>query len=864
MTRKFAFLLAMVLCSTGVVLTPDRASAQTNLTRAVVQALRNTVKLLPNNRQARPARVRDQLYPKDALSTDRGSRADLRFNDGSLARIGERTLFRFTPKTRRFQLNNGTVLLLIPPGKGRTQINTPNAAAGIRGSALFVRYIPETDTTLIGALTNSQIEVFNEDETQTQPLAAGQLAVVVKDRIERLYEFDLRTFYETSPMVEGLDLSGKQSSRSTDEAIAQVQAETIEAVRSQQQIIGGAKLDFDKVASVPRTISNGFSEPVPITSNSQRVENLDDRVNSVPTSASEEKRPELPPNKPPEDREEDGGSKRPDLTGTPNPVAPVGSGIRKVSASPNLLPGSKNEDEQETSPGSGIGEERPKDEVPGSEGSGSQDQPSPGQGEGERDRPTPRPPQSGNSGSGENRDRPTSESPKVDDAGLGEGDRKAPTKVEAERPRESLDVARSSGNNTQPKVPEAARPVLSTTPVRSETAVRSPDVAAPVASFSAPTITGNTDPNPTAIAPIAIIDPVPAAPVVSAPGNPASIPAPPVSAAAPATNPPVSSVTQPSSAGTPTTGATPAVDPDPSTAAPPIRAGIDPGSSGSPPTPGGVSTGGSPSVGVSISPPTVAAPIDPVDPGNSGNAIDPVAPLPDPAVVTDPTGGPIPVKPGPILDPVDPVGKNGSINQPPIDPGSTPPDPSTLLNPPTTPVVDPAPIDPGSTAPNLPVVIDPPTPVIDPPAVNTPVIDPPVVNTPVIDPPVVNTPVIDPPVVNTPVIDPPVINTPVIDPPIANTPAIDPSTLPVNNLPIDPTSTINPINNTAPTAVDPNTPKAPIDPPIVDPNAPKAPVDPGAGLPGNANSGNPNGMGNPNPGNPNGNPNPGNPNVPGI
>jgi hypothetical protein len=831
MTRKFAVLLAMVLCGTGIVLVPDRANAQTNLTRAVVQTLRNRVKLLPNSRQPRPARVNDQLYPKDALSTGQASRADLRFNDGSLARIGERTLFRFTPKTRRFQLNNGTVLLLIPPGKGRTQIKTPNAAAGIRGSALFVRYIPESDTTLIGALTNSQIEVVNKDETQTQPLAAGQIAVVVKDRIERLYEFDLRTFYETSPMVEGLDLSGKGSSTNSDEAIAQVRAETVEAVRSQQQVVG-ERLDPNRnwIATTPRDgAREGFSPPDNIISK-EPVENPNDPRISPPLTQEDRKPPtddKEPPTKIPDREGEEGGRpKQPKLPETP---APVGRGIQKVSVSPNTPPPTtKDEGEQEPSTEGGVGQEKPKDNSGGSEGSGGQGQSSGGQGRdrppapeppkggntgsGEnRDRPSaPEPPKGGNTGSGENRDRPPApEPPKGGSSGVEEGDRKSPPRVEAERPerpRESNDMAGSRGNETQPKVPEAARP----------------DVPAATGSFSTAIITGNTDPNPAEIAPIAVIDPTPPSAVVNTPGNPASVPAPPVSATVPATTPTpsASSVTPPnqgSAANSVTTTATPA---------PTTGGTIDPGNTGSTPTTGGVSTVTPDPVVTPGSTPAVIDPVDPVTPGNPGGVSSPVIPAPDPSTAINPTGTP------PQIKPIDP----------PVDPG--------LTSKPGT--IDPTPIDPGATAPNPPTVIDPPAPsVVDPlpvnPPVNTPVVDPPVVNTPVVDPPVVNTPVIDPPVVNTPVIDPPVVNTPVIDPPVINTPPIDPSTLPVNNLPIDPNSSISPINNTTPTVVDPNTPQTP---------------DPGTGLPGNANSGNPNGNGNPNPGNPNGNPNPGNPNVP--
>ncbi|MBR8834714.1 MAG: FecR domain-containing protein [Stigonema ocellatum SAG 48.90 = DSM 106950] len=223
----------------GVVLLPlpNRASASTPLTAAQIQDLHNLVQLMPQNQPKRQARKRDAMIPGDGLSTGRSSLADLRFNDGSLARVGEQALFRFLPNTRNFKLSNGTVLLLIPPGRGQTRINTPNAAAAIRGSALFVRYDQQTDTTIVGALTNSGIQIFNRDASQSQKLQAGQLMVIVKGKFQGLYDFDLRTFYHTSDMVRGLDLTEPGVSN-LEPAIAQVKAEIAAAVAAQSPITG--------------------------------------------------------------------------------------------------------------------------------------------------------------------------------------------------------------------------------------------------------------------------------------------------------------------------------------------------------------------------------------------------------------------------------------------------------------------------------------------------------------------------------------------------------------------------------------------------------------------------------------------------
>jgi FecR protein len=269
----------LVIALWGVIVLPlpNQVSAITPLTRAEIQNLRNLVQLIPRDRQKkRPARKSDAMIPGDGLSTGRASLAELRFNDGSLARLGEQAIFQFLPKTRSFRLSNGTALLLIPPGRGETRIQTPSAAAAIRGSALFVRYNQQTDTTIVGALTNSGIEVSNQEASQTQVLQAGQMMVIVKGKFQGLYDFDLRNFYQTSDLVRGLDLTKQNLTPTPDPAIASVQAETAAALNAQSPVTGEGVVEnpsFAQLTTSPSTSSTDgtitINSPVdPIVDNS--------------------------------------------------------------------------------------------------------------------------------------------------------------------------------------------------------------------------------------------------------------------------------------------------------------------------------------------------------------------------------------------------------------------------------------------------------------------------------------------------------------------------------------------------------------------------------------------------------------------
>ncbi len=254
--RALSALLGLV----GVLLLPRPASAEETLSWAQIDFLSNRVQLLPRGQDAKRATINDVLGIGDALRTARESRAELRFNDGSLARIGERATFRFTPDTRNFQLNNGTVLLLIPPGRGRSTIQTPNAVTGIQGSALFVRYIPETDTTIVGALTDNPdgpMVLFNQDGTEQQALRANEIGVIEGGQITELYQFDGTLFWQSSGLAEGFNYLTDSSG---SDALDAVRQEIRDAIANQRPLNGEGVIE--NPASFRRPAPETVTPPV--------------------------------------------------------------------------------------------------------------------------------------------------------------------------------------------------------------------------------------------------------------------------------------------------------------------------------------------------------------------------------------------------------------------------------------------------------------------------------------------------------------------------------------------------------------------------------------------------------------------------
>ena len=155
--RWFPFISFVSLSGSMGVMPIEAIAAPMPLMQATLRKVVKDVKIFLGQQPSRTAQINDRLGSGDALKTARAARAELKFNDGTLAKVGEYATFRFTPNTRRFDLQNGTYLFLVPPGRGNTEFYTPNARAGVRGSALFLRYDAETDTTTMGALTNNPL-----------------------------------------------------------------------------------------------------------------------------------------------------------------------------------------------------------------------------------------------------------------------------------------------------------------------------------------------------------------------------------------------------------------------------------------------------------------------------------------------------------------------------------------------------------------------------------------------------------------------------------------------------------------------------------------------------------------------------------
>jgi len=134
------------------------AHAETAMTSATVTRVENQVHIgdVGNAQRQRSASVSDVVRAKDYVLTESASRAELQFDDKSIVRVGQNTVFSFDPNSRTLSLQKGAMLFYVPPGNGGT-IKTPTLTAAITGT--IAKVTANTIAVIAGSLQTPWGEV---------------------------------------------------------------------------------------------------------------------------------------------------------------------------------------------------------------------------------------------------------------------------------------------------------------------------------------------------------------------------------------------------------------------------------------------------------------------------------------------------------------------------------------------------------------------------------------------------------------------------------------------------------------------------------------------------------------------------------
>ena len=136
--------------------------------------------MLPSSGTARQAAVNETVHKGSAVQTGTQSRSELTFQDQTITRLGEKTIFNVGGGARTIELGSGQFLLYVPKNSGGAKVKMGSVTAAITG------------TTVLGTVQPNGIVEFTVLEG-TANVQAGQRRAVFAD--PRRTKSHLRSHY---------------------------------------------------------------------------------------------------------------------------------------------------------------------------------------------------------------------------------------------------------------------------------------------------------------------------------------------------------------------------------------------------------------------------------------------------------------------------------------------------------------------------------------------------------------------------------------------------------------------------------------------------------------------------------------------
>ena len=134
----------------------------------------NDVKILPVDSSPVPANPGDRISGRTAVSTGAQSRAELRFSDNTLTRLGANSVFRMDHSTRTVDVEKGVILLQVPKQLGGAKVRTAAVTAAVTGTTVMLEFTPDGFVKII--VVEGEVDVsLNENRSQFRTLAAGDM-----------------------------------------------------------------------------------------------------------------------------------------------------------------------------------------------------------------------------------------------------------------------------------------------------------------------------------------------------------------------------------------------------------------------------------------------------------------------------------------------------------------------------------------------------------------------------------------------------------------------------------------------------------------------------------------------------------------
>ncbi|MFZ4681980.1 MAG: FecR domain-containing protein [Terrimicrobiaceae bacterium] len=163
----------------------------------------NSVSLLQSKQTPRPAETGDIVRGETAVKTGGDSRAELKFPDQTITRIGSNALFRFREGGRDMTLDGGTMLFSSPKGAGGGQVQAGAVTAAVTGTTFILYYLVGGDVR-VAVIEGKVLLSFTANPKIRQLLRAGQIGIVRAGAtgFEPVFSIDLKRLIGTSRLLE--------------------------------------------------------------------------------------------------------------------------------------------------------------------------------------------------------------------------------------------------------------------------------------------------------------------------------------------------------------------------------------------------------------------------------------------------------------------------------------------------------------------------------------------------------------------------------------------------------------------------------------------------------------------------------------
>lgn len=163
----------------------------------------NDVKMLPPGSSPIPAKTGDRITGQTAVSTGAQSRAEIRFSDKTITRVGANSVFRMDHASRTVDVEKGVILLQVPKQMGGAKVRTAAVTAAVTGTTILLEFTKDGFVKII--VVEGEVDVsLNERRSEFRTLVAGDMWISRADDKKNLpmpVQVDLKRLQETSKLL---------------------------------------------------------------------------------------------------------------------------------------------------------------------------------------------------------------------------------------------------------------------------------------------------------------------------------------------------------------------------------------------------------------------------------------------------------------------------------------------------------------------------------------------------------------------------------------------------------------------------------------------------------------------------------------